>query len=85
MTFSQVKRLIRLHEKAEKHSSEYRRFSGIEGTQSKALFHLQKAERLYSQILYIIKDSTPVSVHNGEENFPVRGPQNLRAKKGLSG
>ncbi len=60
MTFSQIKRLIRLNEKAEKHSIEYRRFSAIQGTQSKALLHLQKAERLYSQISYIIKDSTAI-------------------------
>jgi hypothetical protein len=80
MTFSQIKRLIRLHEKAEKHSSEYKVFSAIKGTQSKALFHLNKAERLYSEISHIIKNSTPVSVDYGEENLPGRARHGLRAK-----
>lgn len=69
MTFFQIKRLIRLHERAERHSSEYRRFSADLSTQSKALCHQRKAERLYSQISGLIKDSIPVSTHPGEETF----------------
>lgn len=58
MTSFQIKRLIRLDEKADRNWSEYRRFSTDPSTQSKALCHLRKAERLYSQISYIIRDST---------------------------
>jgi hypothetical protein len=60
MTLIQIKRLIRLHERAERHTNEYRRFSADLGTQSKALCHLRKAERLYSQIAVLIRDSTSV-------------------------
>ncbi|MGC9964288.1 MAG: hypothetical protein ABSE08_02675 [Syntrophobacteraceae bacterium] len=67
MTLFQIKRLIRLHERAERHSSEYKRLSADLGTQSKALCHLRKAERLYSQIAALIKDSTLVQVCTGEK------------------
>ena len=40
-------------------------------TQSKALCHLRKAARLYSQISGIIGDSTPVPAYTGGENFLV--------------
>ncbi|MGA2224756.1 MAG: hypothetical protein ABSH41_09975 [Syntrophobacteraceae bacterium] len=57
MSFHQIQRLIRLHEKAERHSNEYKRLLGDRSAQSKALRHLQKAELLYSQISGIIRDS----------------------------
>jgi len=59
MTIHQVRRLIRLHEKATRHSNEYRRLSGDLSGQSKALRHLEKADRLYSQVRALIRDFTP--------------------------
>ncbi len=56
MTHSQIRRLIRLHQKAEQHTNEYKRLFADRSAQSKALRHLQKAERLYSQISGIIRD-----------------------------
>ena len=69
MTFIQIKRLIRLHEKAERHSNEYKRFSADLGTQSKALSHLKKAERLYSQIALLIRDVNSVQAGEVKEPF----------------
>jgi hypothetical protein len=59
MTLSQIKRLIRLQERAERHSDEYRRFSADLSRQSKALGHLRKAERLYGQIADLIREAAP--------------------------
>ena len=56
MSFHQIQRLIRLHEKAEQHSNEYKRLLGNHSAQAKALWHLQKSELLYSQISGIIKN-----------------------------
>jgi hypothetical protein len=56
MSFYQIQRLIRLHEKAEQHSIEYKRLLGDRSAQAKALRHLHKAELLYSQISDIIRD-----------------------------
>jgi hypothetical protein len=71
MTLFQIKRLIQLHERAERHSNEYKRFSADPSTQSKAkaLCHLQKAERLYSQIAGLIKESTVVHGVAAEKAF----------------
>jgi len=63
MTAHQIRRLVRLHEKAERHANEYKRLSRDGSVQSKVvLLHLQKAERLHSQISGIIRDinSAPV-------------------------
>jgi len=57
MTSIQIKRLIRVHERAEWHVKEYLRFSTDPSTESKALSHLRKAERLHFQISAIIRDS----------------------------
>ena len=64
MACHQVDRLIRLHKKAERHSSEYKRLLGDRSAQSKALWHLQKAERVYSQVSGLIRDftSTPADM-----------------------
>lgn len=56
MSFYQIHRLVRLHEKAEQHSNEYKKLSGMPSAQSKALWHLKKSERLYSQIGGIIRN-----------------------------
>ena len=55
MTYSQIRRLVRLHEKATLHTKNYKKLSGDLGTQSKALNHLRKAEQLHSQISGIIQ------------------------------
>jgi len=56
MSFYQIHRLVRLNEKAERHSNEYKRLSADLSTQGKALWHQRKAERLHPQILGIIRD-----------------------------
>ena len=48
MNFNQISRLVRLHEKAEQHSNEYKKLLGNCSAQSKALRHLREAERLRS-------------------------------------
>ena len=76
MSFHQIQRLIRLHEKAERHSNEYKRLLGDRSAQSKALWHLQKAERLYSQVSGLIRDftSTPAGIAGNlpDSGFPAR-------------
>jgi hypothetical protein len=62
MTIHQVRRLIRLHEKATKHSDKYKRLAGDLSAQSKALGHLDKADRLYSQVRTLIRDCASVKV-----------------------
>ena len=62
MTIHQVRRLIRLHEKATRHSNEYKKLSGDMSAQSKALGHLDKADRLYSQVRTLIRDCASVKV-----------------------
>jgi hypothetical protein len=61
---SKMRQLIRLHQKAEWHSNEYKRLLSDCCAQSKALRHLQKAERLYSQVAGLIRDitSTPADM-----------------------
>jgi hypothetical protein len=54
MTYSKIRRLILLHEKATHHSEIYKKLSSDQRSQSKALDHLNKAERLYRQISCII-------------------------------
>ena len=66
MTLFQIKRLIRLQERAERHSNEYRKFSADLSRQSKAISHLRKAERLYSQIADLIREATTTQVSTGE-------------------
>lgn len=77
MTSSQIKRLIHLHGRVERHLSEYLRFSTDLSTQSKALWHLKETTRVYSQILGLIRDSTSVSVYAGQEKFPVETSSRL--------
>ena len=63
MTAYQIRRLARLHEKAERHANEYKRLSRDGSVQSKAvLLHLRKAERLHSQISGIIRGSNSAPV-----------------------
>ncbi len=78
MTCHQVERLIRLHKKAERHSSEYRRLLGDPSAQSKALWHLQKAERLYSLVSGLIRDftSTPTDMAGDLPYFGFPARQN---------
>ena len=69
MKFHQIRRLIRLHEKAEWHSNEYKRLLRERRAQFKAFRHLQEAQRLYSQISRLIRDSTSVGA-NSNGNLP---------------
>ncbi|MFZ0928658.1 MAG: hypothetical protein WAN11_08655 [Syntrophobacteraceae bacterium] len=71
MTFYQIKRLIHLHERVERHLSAYSRLSTDLSTQSKGLRHLRKAARLYFQIADLIRDSTSVTAYTGKGNFLV--------------
>jgi len=76
MACHQMDRLIRLHKEAERHSSEYKRLLRDRSAQSKALWHLQKAERLCSQVSGLIRDftSTPADMAGNLPNsgFPPR-------------
>ncbi len=56
MTYCQVRRLVRLHEKATRHSENYKKLAGEPSAQSKALDHLKKAERLYREISGLIRN-----------------------------
>lgn len=56
MNCYQISRLIGLNKTAEQHSNEYERLLVDRNAQSKALWHLQKAEVLYSQISDLIRD-----------------------------
>ncbi len=60
MTAEQKQRLIRLHQRAEQHANEYRRLSRDRSTQSMALRHLRKAERLCSHVRDLMMDCTAV-------------------------
>ena len=62
MTIHQIRRLIRLHERATLHANEYRRLSGDLGAQSKARRHLEKADRLHLQVRSLIKDCAVAKV-----------------------
>ncbi len=76
MVCHQIDRLIRLHKKAERHSNEYKRLLRDRSAQSKALWHLQKAEQLCSQVSSLIRDFTsprPDSEGNlPDSGFPAR-------------
>jgi hypothetical protein len=69
MTSMQIKRLIRFDEKAKLHVKEYLRFSADPSTQSKALSHLEKAARLYSNIAGLIRVSPSVTAYTREEKL----------------
>jgi len=56
MSCDQMDRLIRLNKKAEQHRNEYRRLFGDRSAQSKALWHLDKATSLYSQVSGGLRD-----------------------------
>jgi hypothetical protein len=72
MTCDQMDRLTRLHERAERHSNEYKRLSAGRSAQSKALWHLQKWERLYFEISGRIRDFTSAPA-DPEGNLPDAG------------
>lgn len=61
MTEYQIKRLVRIHQRAEQHAEAYNRLSVDLGAQWKAHRHQQKAERLYSQVRAIIRDCASVA------------------------
>jgi hypothetical protein len=61
MNSEQKIRLIRLHQRAEQHTNEYRRLSRDLSTHSKALKHLRKAERLYCHVRELIEDYTSIT------------------------
>jgi hypothetical protein len=69
MNIHQVRRLIRLHEKAARHSDKYERLSEL-NAQSKALRHLRQAERFYSQIRGMIRDCASVKVSKSGLSWP---------------
>lgn len=56
MTIHQVRRLIRLNQEAQQHANEFKRLSKDPNAQSIPIWHLGKSERLYSQVLKLIRD-----------------------------
>ena len=67
MTSYHIKQLICLHKKATWHRENYKKLSGDPSAQSKALDHKWEAERIYSRISSIIRDTTPFPAYTGEE------------------
>lgn len=61
MTVEQKLRLFRLHRRAEQHANEYKRLLQDRSSQSRALEHLRKAERLYSHVRELIMAWTSVT------------------------
>jgi hypothetical protein len=51
-----IKRVLRLHEKADRHQSEYERLMGAGSRKARALRHLHRAEQLRSQISESIRE-----------------------------
>jgi hypothetical protein len=70
MICRKVRRLVLLNEKAKRHYANYRELSRDLITQSKALDHLRKAERLYRQISGIIRDINSAQALIGVEKSP---------------
>ncbi len=68
MNFYQISRLVRLYERAEQHSNEYKKLVGNCSAQSKALRHLRKAEQLRSKISRLIRDLTPAETWSGSRS-----------------
>ena len=62
MTIHQVRRIIRLHEKATRHSNEYKKLLGDLGARAKALRHLEQADRLHFQVRGLIRDCASAKV-----------------------
>jgi hypothetical protein len=55
MTIYQIRRIVRIHQKAERHEIEYKKLSGDPGGLSKAVRHRRKSEQLYSQVSGLIR------------------------------
>jgi hypothetical protein len=55
MTVHNIRRLVSLHEKAERHENEYRKLLMEPSARSKALWHKRKSEQLYSQVSGLIR------------------------------
>lgn len=72
MACHRMDRLIGLHKKAAWHSNEYKRLLGDCSARPKALWHLQKAERLCSQVSGLIRDCTSTPT-DSEGNLPDSG------------
>lgn len=80
MACHQRDRLIGLHKKAAWHSNEYKRLLRDCGVQSKARGHLQKAERLCSQVSGLLGDftSTPPDIVRDPQDSGLSEHQNRR-------
>jgi len=70
MTYCQIRRLVRLHKKATKHWDNYKKLSGDQSGQPKALDHLMKADRLNRQISGMIRDISSAQVWIKDEKSP---------------
>ena len=57
MTVYQIRRLVRLHERAERHANEYKKLlmDMDPSTRSKASWHKRKSEQLYSQVSGLLR------------------------------
>ncbi len=56
MTIYHIRRLVRLHQKAERHENEYKKLLGEPSALSKAFWHKRKSEQLYSQVSGLIRN-----------------------------
>ena len=55
MTVYNIRRLVRLHEGAERHANEYKKLLMDPSARSKALRHKRKSEQLYSQVSGLLR------------------------------
>ncbi len=55
MTVHKIRRVVSLHERAERHDNEYKKLLMDPSARSKALWHKRKSEQLYSQVSNLIR------------------------------
>ena len=65
MTIYHIRRLVRLHQKAERHENEYKKLLRDPISLSKAFRHKQKSEQLYSQVSGLIRNFAPADACTG--------------------
>jgi hypothetical protein len=58
MTYSEIRRLLRLHERAQQHACESKKLAGNPGSQSKALWHMKRSQALCLQVSAMIRKTS---------------------------
>jgi hypothetical protein len=55
MTVYEIRRVVSLHERAERHDNEYKRLLVEPSARSKALWHKRKSEQFYSRVSNLLR------------------------------